>query len=158
MGWTTLTLRKTELRREHAEQEKRLLQISREKRQLERELHYEETCCSNRKTTELKTNEFKQTMDSLKETRPDVSDSEAYQEWQTNYMSAKEDYEAAKVDINEYWDGVISDIEEESADRETLLEQEQTEIEASMEDVSQEIQSVGQAISTDIQSTALKLS
>lgn len=43
MGWVTLTLRKTELKRTHADYQMELLQISRTKRQMARQYHYQQT-------------------------------------------------------------------------------------------------------------------
>lgn len=153
MGWTTLTLRKAELRRDHAYYEQRNLQISREKRQITRQLHYEQTVYNNDKSQELR--DAKADLDALRESRPSTKDP-GYSDWQQQYSDAKEDYEAQKVDINDYYDGLMSELEEESSEREAMLEQEQTEIEALMENISAEIEAVGQAVSSDIQSTTPK--
>lgn len=53
MGWVTLTLRKAELKRTHADYQMELLNISRTKRQMAREYHYEQTCVQNDMNEEL---------------------------------------------------------------------------------------------------------
>lgn len=47
MGWVTLTLRKTELKRSHADYQMELLRISREKRQNARKSHYDQLVINN---------------------------------------------------------------------------------------------------------------
>jgi hypothetical protein len=54
MGWVTLTLRKTELKRSHSDYQMRLLQISREKRQMARQKHYEQTLIRNDQNADLR--------------------------------------------------------------------------------------------------------
>ena len=43
MGWVTLTLRKTELKRSHADYQMELLKISRTKRQMARQYHFQQS-------------------------------------------------------------------------------------------------------------------
>ena len=53
MGWVTLTLRKAELKRTHADYQMELLNISRTKRQMARQYHYRQTCVQNDMQEEL---------------------------------------------------------------------------------------------------------
>lgn len=54
MGWVTLTLRKTELKRTHADYQMELLQISRTKRQMARQYHYQQLVARNDQSAELR--------------------------------------------------------------------------------------------------------
>jgi len=54
MGWVVLTLRKTELKRTHADYQMELLQISRTKRQMARQYHYEQMVARNNQSEELR--------------------------------------------------------------------------------------------------------
>ena len=70
MGWVTLTLRKTELKRSHSDYQMELLQISRTKRQMARQYHYQQTAARSEGNSDIR-------------------------EAQTEYMSAFDTYRAA---------------------------------------------------------------
>ncbi len=156
MGWVSLLLRKQSLRASINETQMQKIALSRQLRSYQRQTSYETTIFNNDKTMELR--EAKQPLDALREQRPDIKDKDAYQEWQIEYMDAKEDYEAQKVDINDYYDQIMNELEEESTDEETRITTEQDQLEAQLESMNQELQSISEAISSDIQSTAVKLS
>ena len=65
MGWVTLTLRKTELKRTHADYQMELLQISRTKRQMARQYHYQQLVARNDQQAELRA--AKEAYDATKE-------------------------------------------------------------------------------------------
>lgn len=54
MGWVVLTLRKTELKRTQSDYQMDLLRISREKRQMAREKHYNQTVVRNDQSADIK--------------------------------------------------------------------------------------------------------
>lgn len=78
MGWVVLTLRKTELKRTHADYQMDLLRISRQKRQMAREKHYNQTVTRNQQsaaTRELKNiyNEQKDSINGEQGTYTDIN-------------------------------------------------------------------------------------
>ena len=77
MGWVTLTLRKRELKQQHAYYQMRDLQISREKRQLARRKQYE--------TASIQTQQ-----------------EQALQPIKTSYNEAMDEIDAKKKALNEY--------------------------------------------------------
>ena len=181
MGWVTLTLRKAELKRTHADYQMELLNISRTKRQMARRYSYQQTVKQNdmnqelndlyakyvtqrdaiKGTTSNDDGEEKINADGSTGTGTD-SDSkttiEEYNEMQQELADLKENYQEQKNDIKEDWEDQLAWIEEEANDTETMLDQEQVEIEAQLEAISAEIESVGEAVSSQIQSSTIKLS
>ena len=175
MGWVTLTLRKTELKRTHADYQMQLLGISREKRQMARSYHYQQTLVQNDMNDELRS--IRSTFDEAKTNaregmnnargngETDVNgepvedfDQEAYDQAQQDYQDAKERYERETNDAKQMWEDELAMIEEEANDTETMLDQEQVQIEAQLEAISAEIESVGEAVSSQIQASTIKLS
>ena len=165
MGWVTLTLRKTELKRTHSDYQKQLLDISREKRQMARKYHFMQTCTQNDQQHDLREiyAAYRTEADALrKQSSGLVPGSESYQHdynsVQDQLALAKEEYERAKNDTQMYWEEELARIEEEANDIETALDQEQVQIEAQLEAITAEIESVGSAVSSQIQSSTIKLS
>lgn len=130
-----------------------VMQLSRQKTNNSKHLSYEQTIFNNDKSQELR--EAKEPLDSLRKDRPPV-DSDEYKEWQQNYNDAKEDYEAQKVDINDYYDGIMNELEEESTDEETRITTNSDQIQAYVEYASQMQQSEAQGVSSDIQNSTPK--
>ena len=165
MGWVTLTLRKTELKRTHADYQMELLEISREKRKMARENHYEQSILSNRRNTDNKIayQNYKAGRDSQNEAISNIDTSteegrKSYEDAQRQLNSAKEDYEQAKLERESEFEEEMARLEQEANDIETMLDQEQVEVEAQLEAISAELESVGEAISSQIQSSTIKLS
>lgn len=175
MGWVTLALRKTELKRTHATYQLEDLQISREKRRMAREYHAEQVGVENDKNSQTRDvrdsyNLNKQSiyddMSALREAAKEAGESSTTYEYNgftlSDYQSQlddlKENYSYESAEIESYWEDELAMIEEESNDTETELDQEQVEIETLMENVSQEMQSVSEAISSEIQNSTIKLS
>lgn len=183
MGWVTLTLRKTELKRTHADYQMRDLQISREKRQMARRYHYEQTLAGNDQNGALRdlregySSDKQSLYDAMTAIRQAVRDekdkdenstvsTQTYEDaqgktvadYQKELDEIKEEYEEQTNSIKTYWEDELEMIEEEANDTETTLDQEQVEVEAQMEAVSQEMQAVSEAISSEIQSSTIKLS
>lgn len=67
MGWVVLTLRKTELKRTHSDYQMELLRISRRKRQMAREKHYNQTLIRNEQSSATRAlkNLYNQQKDSI---------------------------------------------------------------------------------------------
>lgn len=130
-----------------------IMQLSRQKTNNSKHLSYEQTIFNNDKAQELR--EAKEPLDALRKERPSV-DSEEYREWQQKYNDAKEDYEAQKVDINDFYDGINNELEEESTDEETRITTSQDQIQAYVEYASQMQQAEAQGISSDIQNSTPK--
>ena len=165
MGWVTLTLRKTELKRTHADYQKQLLDISREKRRMAREYHYQQTVAQNDQQEELNSlyASYKTERDAAQSAMQGAVgedgkvDQAAYNDAQQQLNNAKEQYELMKNNAKTEWEEELARIEEEANDTETMLDQEQVQIEAQLEAISAEIEAVGEAISQQIQSSTIKL-
>ncbi len=170
MGWVTLTLRKTELKRSHSDYQKELLNISRTKRQMARQYHYEQTVVKNDMNFNLNNlySEYvaardaaQQAMQNATITNADgtvTTDQAAYDQAYQEMQNAKEAYEYEKNAAKMVWEDELAMIEEEANDTETMLDQEQVQIEAQLEAISAEIEAVGEAISSQIQASTIKLS
>ena len=174
MGWVTLTLRKKELKSEHAYYQLRDLQISREKRQMARkkalntsvfQLEEKEATSGVRDTYYNDRNTINGQISTLREslTAEGITDTEKTDinnqiSALNNELSQKQyDYQQRIDEIKTYYEGEYQMIEEEAADREAELDQEQVDVEAQMEAISQEMQAVSDAISSQIQSSTIKL-
>lgn len=161
MGWVTLTLRKTELKRTHSDYQMDLLRISREKRQMARQNHYEQTLVRNDQSSELRAlkDSYNANRDSIREgmNTDGITDSEK-SSLQQELQDAQEDYQYNSNAIKEDYEAQLEMLEEEANDTETDLDQQQVEIEAQLEAISAEIESVGEAISSQIQASTIKLS
>ncbi|MBQ4646504.1 MAG: hypothetical protein IJB79_04065 [Candidatus Gastranaerophilales bacterium] len=174
MGWVTLTLRKTELKKSHSDYQKELLDISRRKRQMAREYHYEQLLFNNDYKEErdsLYTN-YKATSDALRDqisqetSNPSLTDPNGNPKVDQNKIDdlnrqineEKENYERLNMMAQEERDEELQRLENEANDEETMLDQEQVEIEAQLEAISAEIEAVGEAISSQIQASTIKLS
>ncbi len=175
MGWVTLALRKTELKRVHASYQLEDLQISREKRKMARQYHAEQIRVENDKNSQTREIQDSYTsnkqsiydqMSELRQAAKDAGESSSDYEYNGQTLSdlqnqldeLKENYSNETNEATTYWEDELAMIEEESNDTETTLDQQQVEIETLMENVSQEMQSVSEAISSEIQNSTIKLS
>ena len=86
MGWVTLTLRKKELKRSHADYQMRELQISREERQMARDYHYQQTVLTNDKNQQLndikeqyndQKSDIREKMDAIREAVAEANNNQA---------------------------------------------------------------------------------
>ena len=155
MGWVTLTARKQALRLAMSSLEKRDIDISRQIRASHRQYSYDQSIFKNNKAYELR--EIKDTYDEVRDERPEDRESDEYNEWYQEYQFAKEDYEAAKYDINEMYEAELAMIEEESQDNEAMLQQEQATIESQLEAQQAEYDVVKEQISKEIEESAIKI-
>ncbi len=155
MGWVTLAARKQSLRLAMSNLEMRDLQISRTLRSTQRTSAYEQSIIKNNKACDLK--EIKDTYDEVKDARPEDMQSEEYSEWYMEYQSAKEDYEAQRLEITEMYEDQLAMLEEEAADQEAMLQQEQTTVEAQLEAMQAEYDVVKEQISKEIEESAIQL-
>ena len=151
MGWVSLTLRKLSLRSSIQSKELRDIQISRAVRANNRQLSSDQSV-QNRQD-EL--NDAKSVYMEVRDDKPD-SDSPEYSEWMQTYNEAREDYEAQKLDINNYYDDILKELEEEATDRETNYQEEQTTLESELEAMRSEFDSVKEQISSDIEKSTIE--
>ncbi len=174
MGWVTLTLRKTELKQSHSDYQKELLDISRRKRRMAREMHYEQLLFNNDYKLERDRlySTYKTTVDGLRDLIKNeqqnpslvdpngnpVVDQAKIDDWNRQIADEKEKYERENMLAQELRDEELQRIENEANDEETMLDQEQVEIEAQLEAISAEIEAVSEAISSQIQASTIKLS
>ena len=177
MGWVTLTLRKTELKRSHTDYQNELLQISREKRQKARQYAYQQSEIRNRQAEELRW--AKADYDAARKSGnaqlssatnnggttgvDDNGDGSADRnatnvEIQNSLDQAREDYQFETNEIRTRYEDELAMIEHEANDVETDLDQQQVGVEAQLEAISAEIEAVGEAISSQIQASTIKLS
>ena len=176
MGWVTLTLRKRELKQQHAIYQLRDLQISREKRQLARQRQYETAVIQNEQKQETtgfrkeyysQRNTLREQIATLRQEQKDngkndagnynVDNSSEISSLQQQMSDAQLEYQEKVNDAKDIYDQELAMVEEDASDRETELDMEQSDIEAQMEAISQEIQSVSDAVSTEIQNSTIKL-
>jgi len=155
MGWVTLAARKQSLRLAINSHEMRDIELSRQLRAAQRTSAFEQSIMKSNKAVELR--EIKNDLDEVKDNRPEDRDSEEYNEWYMEYQLAKEDYEAAKLEINELYDDQLASLEQEQSDMEADLQQEQTTIEAQLEAMRAEFDVVKEQISKEIENSAIKL-
>lgn len=161
MGWVTLTLRKTELKRTHSDYQMELLSISREKRQMARQNSYEQAQIRTEQSSALRAekDEYNSARDAINGYLKDDSiTSEDRTAYQNQLDEARLAYQEETNEIKEEYEAELEMLEEEANDTETDLDQQQVEIEAQLEAISAEIESVGEAISSQIQSSTIKLS
>ncbi len=154
MGWVSLTLRKQSLQLAISDAEFRDIELSRKLRKCHRNLAYEQSVYNADKTREL--NDARATYTAMRNSRPSVK-SEGYAEWQNAYSDAKEDYEQQRNDIEDYYDGILEELERDATDEEDAINQERTTLEAQLEAMRTELEAVGEQISQDIQNGKLKL-
>ena len=174
MGWVTLTLRKTELKRTHADYQMELLQISREKRQMARQNHYDQLVARNDGQATMRSlyTDYKAQRDAINGQIDDyygsdvtgedgeITDSQQREidNLKGDLDEAQEQYEQNKMEAQQEMEDELARIEEEANDIETSLDQEQVEIEAQLEAISAEMEAVGEAVSSQIQASTIKLS
>ena len=177
MGWVTLTLRKTELKRSHSDYQMKLLQISREKRQMARQKHYEQTVIRNDQSSDLRAarDYYNSQRDALNAHLDNAAANNGVTGWDENGDGAADGNKSAsqiqdmldderllyQEQVNEIKaeaEAQLEMLEVEANDAETALDQEQVEVEAQLEAISAEIEAVGEAISSQIQSSTIKLS
>lgn len=155
MGWTTLTLRKQNLKADINLYEFQDIQLSRQLRAVSRHLTYDQSVQNAAKTEEV--NAAKETYDSVRKQRPDI-DSDEYADWKQQYDDAQTDYQAQSQDIKDYYDSVMKDLEDESADEENAIQDEQTSLEAQLQAIREELEVVNEQIKSDISSDKITLS
>ena len=180
MGWVTLTLRKTELKRSHSDYQMELLSISRTKRQMARQYHYQQTSARSEGNTAVREaqTEYMSAFDTYREaakaSRNSSSNSggntgnnnsnsnngstySALDDARDALEAAKLKYERDKMDAQTIMEDELARLEQEANDTETMLDQEQVEVEAQLEAISAEIEAVGSAISQQVQASTIKL-
>ncbi|MBR5304044.1 MAG: hypothetical protein IKU37_04375 [Candidatus Gastranaerophilales bacterium] len=161
MGWVTLTLRKTELKRTHSDYQKQLLDISRTKRRMARESHYQQLLVRNDQQEALRgiRNDYLALRDSYNEqlNDPNLSDSEKAN-IRTQLEQALEERTFNENEIKAMYEADLTMLEDNANDEETMLDQEQVQIEAQLEAIKAELDAVGEAISSQIQDSTIKLS
>lgn len=154
MGWVSLTLRKLSLRSGIQASELRDIQISRAIRSNNRQLSADQSIQNKSKQEELEA--AKADYMEVRDDKPEA-DSPEYNEWYQSYAEAKEDFESQKLDINNYYDDILKELEEEATDRETRYQEEQTTLESQLESLRAEFDSVKEQISSDIESSSIDL-
>jgi len=188
MGWVTLTLRKTELKRTHADYQMELLEISREKRQMARVYHYQQSQARTQGNATIREaqNEYIDAFKQYRDTHSNTTGATTTTSTTTTTPSsdgsststttttqtpdnereqaalaldeAKLKFERDKMEAQNQMEDQLAMLEQEANDIETMYDQEQVEVEAQLEAISAEIEAVGEAISSQIQASTIKLS
>ncbi len=155
MAGITLTLRESNVRTDKNNCEVYDTQLSRDIRANQRRLSYEQSIFNADKSQELK--DVKAAYTDIKNQRPSVSSAE-YEQWKVDYANAQEAYNEQKQDIEDYYDGIMSELEDEAAMYENWSQEQQTANEAQMQALDSEIQVVDENASSHFQNDAIKLS
>ncbi|MBR5304055.1 MAG: hypothetical protein IKU37_04440 [Candidatus Gastranaerophilales bacterium] len=155
MGWVTLAARKQSLRLAMSNLQMRDLELSRSLRSMQRSSAYEQSIIKNNRAADLKL--IKDKYDEIRKNRPSDIQSEEYNDWYMEYQSAREDYEASKMQISEEYDDQLAMLEEECADKEAEIQQEQTTVEAQLEAMRAEFDVVKEQISKEIEDSVIQI-
>lgn len=155
MGWVTLTLRKQTLKADINETQFQDIQLSRELRAVSRNLSYEKSVFNTKKSSEVES--AKETLNKIRDQRPSI-ESDEYKEWRQEYSDAREEYLAKKQDIEDYYDTVLEDLENDATDNENAKQDEQTQLEAQLEALQAELETVSEQIKSDIDADKISLS
>ena len=154
MAWITLALRKQSIQRDISEKNCYILELSRSIRATHRHLSYDQSIYNHDKTAELR--DAKEAYNQAKQNRPDVSDSEAYEKWKVDYTQAQEEYQAKKCDIEDYYDGINQDLEEEAQMEEDHFNELKTQAETQRDALNAELSALQDEVKTEIQNEAIK--
>lgn len=155
MAWICLNLRKQSLLADINSTELRDLQLGRKRRAVHRNKSYDQSVINRSKKLELA--DAKEAYMALRESKPEDYGSDEYNEWYQSYTEAQEDFNFAKTEINDYYDMILQEMEEEAADEEAIIDEEQTYLEAELEAMTAELESVKERISKDIEQGTIKL-
>ena len=155
MGWVTLAARKQSLRLAMSNLQMRDLELSRSLRSMQRSSAYEQSIIKNNRAADLK--QIKDQYDQVRDNRPEDIQSADYNDWYMEYQSAREDYEASKMQISEEYDDQLAMLEEECADKEAEIQQEQTTVEAQLEAMRAEFDVVKEQISKEIEDSVIQI-
>ena len=144
MGWVTLTLRKTELKGTHANYQKQLLDISREKRKMAREYHYEQTVVRNDMNEELRN--INSVYDAIKDQALADMDAATTTITNANGTTTTQTNQAAYEAAKRAYDQAVEDAERERNEAKTRWEEElaQIEEEANADELLKKLQFVGE--------------
>ena len=154
MSWVTMNLRTGTNKVQINNLELRDIQYSRELRSIHRELAFNKTRLNNEQKNKEK--ELKEEYDAKRKERPDVK-SDEYNTWATEFAEIKEDYEANKLDNDEFYESYQADLEEEATAEENFIQTQQNELEAELQAVRQELEVTKEQVGADIQSSKIKL-
>ena len=154
MGWVTLAQRKLTLRAEIAQSEYDSLQLSREKRQIQRHLATEQSLFNHKRQDELA--EARSELDASNKERAGIKvGSDAYTNWYNENRVLQDNYNTAKEDIENYYDDVATQLEEEANAREERIQEQLDELEVQRQDMQAEFDAIKDQIKTEIQNQAI---
>ena len=154
MAWMVLALRKQSLKSSVNELTYEDIQLSRKVRSVHRHLSHEKSVYNADMKGELR--EIKSAYMQVRNARPADLKSDEYNQWKQEYADAQEDYQAAKQDIQDYYDDLNEEIETEAQDEEDALQDEITETETQRDAQSAELQAITDQIKTEIEGSAIK--
>ena len=154
-GWVCLSVRKIGLIQASNQLTQEDTMWSMQLRQVGRHLSYEQACLNADKTAELR--DIKDDYQSVKDNRPDTK-SDSYEKWQQDYADAKEEYEAKKQDVMDYYDDYEAELEQEAEDEQTHIQTMMSTIEAQLEAVKNELEQVDSALQSAAEDASVHLS
>ena len=154
MAWMVLALRKQSLKSSVNELTYEDIQLSRKVRSVHRHLSHEKSVYNAAMKGELR--EVKSAYMEVRNARPADLKSDEYNQWKQEYADAQEDYQAAKQDIQDYYDDLNEEIETEAQDEEDALQDDITETETQRDAQSAELQAITDQIKTEIEGSAVK--
>ena len=156
MGWVTLALRKQTLQAEINSAEYQDIQLSRDLRRVQRHLSYDQSIYNADKAQELK--DAKDGYKTTRDARPSNIDSKEYAEWEVKYKEAQEDYQEHKSQIEDYYDGIQQELEEDASLEEQAIQEEQAQLEAQLQAMRAELETINEQIKSDIDAQKISLS
>jgi len=152
--WILCQQRVTELMQDKAATVLDITALSRQKRQMARNLRAETSALQSKQQSEIY--DVKQAFDKVKKSRPNVN-SEEYAEWEKKYAEAKEKYDSENASIKNYYDDLKAQVEADAKELEEQIDEEKTEKETYLEEINQEIESVKSAMSEYAKNSAPQL-
>ena len=178
MGWVTLALRKSSLKQEHSYYQLRLLQISREKRQMARRKSYETNSIlaeqrqaeaalkqsgyiAARTTKNNAYDEFNNAYDAYKSSVPAGTPVQSYTDWESSSGFTSSQGYRSKAEAQQIYDDAVLDYQDElnslKTDYETdlqMLEEEAADEELVLDQEQVEVETQMEAISQELQAVS----
>ncbi|MBQ2983252.1 MAG: hypothetical protein IJD57_00440 [Candidatus Gastranaerophilales bacterium] len=158
MGWVTLTLRKESLRQSIHDGQSDDTRMSRTIRANSRQLSLDQTLKQNELQRLIKDAKEDTGYLALEEERKSMSVSDpGYEQWSEEFKQAQEDFQEAKVNLQDEYDIILQNLEEEATDREQRMSDQQVILEANLQAWNAELEAVNEAISSEIEAQKIKL-
>ena len=155
MSWLPLSLRKLTLQHEISQDNFDLIVFSKNLRKVHNNLSHDKVKFEGVKTDEMDT--AKADYEKLRDERPSQDDKTKYNAWKDKYNDAKDKWEDKKLEIENYYDKIFTEIEEDAKNEETHIQEMQTDTETQRDSKNSEMNSISDQIKSGIESNAIKM-